>query len=254
MILCYHAVEPGWSSPLVLPPEEFAAQCAWLARRRRVIDLPEAFARADRRGRLPPGTAAVTFDDGFAALREHALPALSRHRLPATVFLVAQTLSPEGKAVDWVDTPPPWALRTLALDDVLEMQEAGVRFGSHTWAHLDMTTTDDATCERDLRDSRDLLEDLLGRPVPYLAYPRGRHSARVRRAAERAGYTFALSLPEGPEPIGRFAVPRVGVYPGNGLSGLRIKTSRAYLPVRMSRAWPAVRSALRRGRAVARRI
>ncbi|MFN2557858.1 MAG: polysaccharide deacetylase family protein, partial [Nitriliruptorales bacterium] len=78
-ILCYHAVEPTWSSPLAVAQATFDAQCRWLARHRRVLDLAEAVGRVDRRGRLPRGAAALTFDDGFASVHEHALPVLIQH-------------------------------------------------------------------------------------------------------------------------------------------------------------------------------
>jgi peptidoglycan/xylan/chitin deacetylase (PgdA/CDA1 family) len=78
-ILCYHSVEPGWESPLAVHPDDFARHCAWLAKHRRVIPLREAIAGLDRAGRPPAGTAALTLDDGFAALYEHALPVLRRH-------------------------------------------------------------------------------------------------------------------------------------------------------------------------------
>src|ERR687893_300844 len=102
-ILCYHSVQPRWPSPLAVEPADFARHCAWLAHRRRVLPLRDALVRLDRSGRLRRGMAALTFDDGFAALHEHAMPVLARHRMPATVFLVAQTLTPAGQPVDWVD-------------------------------------------------------------------------------------------------------------------------------------------------------
>jgi peptidoglycan/xylan/chitin deacetylase (PgdA/CDA1 family) len=219
---------------MAVEPEAFAAHAAWLGRHRQVLPLPAALPRLDRTGRLPRGTAALTFDDGFAALREHVLPVLLRERLPATVFLVAQTLTPGGRPVDWVDTPGTEPLRTLTLDQVLEMQDAGVAFQSHSWAHSDLTALSEEACERDLRDSRELLSDLLGRPVTLLAYPRGRHSNRVHRSAERAGYTHAFTLPDRPERPGPYAIPRVGLHRGNGPWVLRVKAARPYLPLRTS--------------------
>lgn len=233
-ILCYHSVEPEWNSPLATRPTEFAQHCSWLARHRTVVPLGAAIDRLDTSGRLPRGVVTLTLDDGFAALHEHALPELVRHRLPATVFLVAETLTAAGRAVDWVDTPPPYPLRTLDLDQILEMQEAGVDFQSHSWAHHDLTTLDFGSCVQDLRAGRELLEELLERPVPFLAYPRGRHDAQVRRAAARAGYSHGFALPEQAEQPGPFAVPRVGVYRGNGVVTLRTKCARPYLRVRTS--------------------
>jgi peptidoglycan/xylan/chitin deacetylase (PgdA/CDA1 family) len=231
-ILCYHSVQPCWESPLAVEPDAFLRQVDWLREHRRLLPVSEALPRLDASGRLPSGEAALTFDDGFAALHEHLLPVVERTRLPATVFLVAQTLTPQGQPVDWVDTPGTEPLSTLTLDQVLEMQEAGVDFQSHSWAHLRLTELSEAECVTDLRDSRDLLEDLLGRPVTLLAYPRGLHTPHVRRAARRAGFTHAFALPEGREEPEDHAVPRVGIYRGNSQLTLRVKVGRQYLPVR----------------------
>ncbi|SDC38468.1 Polysaccharide deacetylase [Geodermatophilus telluris] len=234
-ILCYHSVHARWKSPLAVEPHAFVRQAAWLRSSRRVLGLEQALHRLDASGRLPRGAAALTFDDGFAALHEHVLPVLTRERLPATVFLVAQTLTPAGQAVDWVDTPGSEPITTLNLEQVLEMQDAGVDFQSHSWAHHDLTRLSQAECENDLRRSRELLCDLLGRRVTLLAYPRGRHDRHVRTAAARAGYTHAFALPEGPELPDPYAIPRVGIYRGNGQLTVRVKTSRPYLRVRTSR-------------------
>ncbi len=246
-ILCYHAVDPCWQSPLAVTPELFESHCAWLARHRTVVPLRVALDRMDRRGRLPRGMVALTFDDGFAQLHDLVFPALARHRLPATVFLVAATLTEAGHPVDWVDTPPEWDLKTLTADQVLSARDEGVEFESHSWAHLTLPTLDEPDCEADLRESRVLLEDLLHKKVELLAYPRGRHDAKVRRATEAAGFSHGLALPEDREQPGSFAVPRVGVFPGNGDSALRFKTSRGYVGIRQSRVFPVVRAV---GRAV----
>jgi peptidoglycan/xylan/chitin deacetylase (PgdA/CDA1 family) len=245
-ILCYHAIQSGWPSPMTMPPAAFAEQCAWLARRRTVVPLQQAVTRLDRSGRLPRGMAVLTFDDGFASVYDNALPHLTTHRLPATVFLVAQTLTDAGQRVDWVDDPPEdQDLVTLSADQVHEMQAAGVSFESHSYAHTDLTTMSFEDCVRDLRESRELLESLLGHPVRLLAYPRGRHNEDVRAAARQAGYTHAFTLPESREPVGPYAVPRVGLYQGNGLAELRVKSARSYLPLRTGRAYEMVRRARR---------
>jgi peptidoglycan/xylan/chitin deacetylase (PgdA/CDA1 family) len=197
---------------------------------------------------LPDGAVSLTFDDGFAALYEHMLPVVTRAKLPATVFLVAQTLTPEGRAVDWVDTPGSEPPSTLTFDQVLEMQDAGVDFQSHSWAHHDLTRLTRDECVRDLRESREFLSDLLGRQVTLLAYPFGRHDAGVRQAAAAAGYTHAFALPETAEEPGDFAIPRVGIYRGNGQLAFRVKAAGPYLQVRTST--PVERTARRVKRVV----
>lgn len=242
-VLCYHAVNPTWNSPLSMHPDTFAAHCRWLARHRRVLPLGTAVRQVDGTCRLPRGTAALTFDDGFASLYAHAWPVLARHRLRATVFLVAQTLTGSGQAVDWIDTPPPHESETLTVDQVLEMQQDGVDFESHSNTHADLTRLSYAECLADLRESRDVLESVLQRPVRLLAYPRGRHAPHVRAAAQAAGYSHAFALPEGPETRGSHALPRVGLYRGNGVGVLRVKTASPYLPVRTGPAFQLVRRA-----------
>lgn len=244
-ILCYHAIDPDWSSPLAIDPDTFRRQCELLGRRRNVLPLEEAVTALDHRGHLPRGVTTLTFDDGFASLHEHALPVLRRLELPATVFLVAETLVGSGRAVDWVDTPPPppRRLETLQLEQIAEMQSAGVRFASHSYSHYDLTTLGYDRCVDDLARSREVLEELLGQPVPFLAYPRGRNDATVRAAAARAGYTHSFTLPEGPEPPGPHGVPRAGVYPGNGPRLVLQKTQSAYLRIRLSPWYPRIRRA-----------
>lgn len=252
-VLCYHAVDPEWRSPLAVHPEDFERQMAWLAANRRVLPLEVAVARLDGSGRLPRGEIAVTFDDGFRSVLVHALPALRRHRIPATVFVVAETLTPAGRAVDWVDTAPPWPLETLDIEELRELQDAGVSVGSHSYSHGILPELSEEACQADLRASRELLEELVARPVPFVAYPRGLHDAKVRRAAAGAGYTNGFTLPEGPEPVGPHAVPRVGVYPGGGMRSFQLKTTRSYLPLRTGRVFPWLRLAVRGSRPPTRR-
>jgi peptidoglycan/xylan/chitin deacetylase (PgdA/CDA1 family) len=241
-VLCYHAVDPDWKSPLAITPGAFEEQCRWLASRRTVVDL-EAATRSGKTGGV-----ALTFDDGFASLYEHAFPILRRYGLPTTVFLVARTLVEPAHPVDWVDTPPEWKLETLVPDQIREMQSAGIRFESHSYAHLDLTGLEPEALRMDLEQSKVVLEDVLGEPVRYLAYPRGFHNAAVRSAATRAGYQAAFALPEMHEPKGSFSIPRAGIYPGNEGMSFRMKTYPMYLRWRTSRAYPWLRMALRGSR------
>ena len=244
-ILCYHAVDPGWHSPLSMTPSAFRSHCEWLARHRAVVDLEEAVGKTDARGRLPSGLCAVTFDDGLASVFEHALPALVDYGLTATVFLVAGTLGPQAQQVDWIDGHPRGFLRTLALGQIEEMASHGVRFGSHSYSHRDLTSLTEDQCFKDLHDSKQLLEDLLGREVPFLAYPRGLHSEEVRKAARRAGFTHAFGTARRrPEPS-RWGIPRMGIYTGDGELKLRVKSSRLYASTRTSGTYNALRALAR---------
>lgn len=247
-ILCYHSVRDDWRSPLAVEPTAFTQHIGWLACGNRVIDLSDAVGRVMPSGRLSGGAKALTFDDGLSDLYDEAFPILVRNRVSATVFLVAETLTPKSRRVDWISDPPPSSLKTLTRDQILEMQEGGIQFGSHSYAHRDLTQLSDEECRRDLERSRQLLEDVLGTRVSYLAYPGGRHNERVREAAARAGFTHAFGTLRGRDAVGPHAIPRVGVYARDRIHHLRIKSVAGYIPLRRSRTYQALRGLMTRSR------
>jgi len=86
------SVEPG----MVVTPESFDLHLRCLAECFEVLPLAEIAERL-RAGRpLPRGAAAITFDDGWRDNLVHALPALERRALPATIFIVAGRVGTPG--------------------------------------------------------------------------------------------------------------------------------------------------------------
>ena len=83
-ILTYHSIDAS-ASPISVSKEVFASHVEWLATGRvRVTTVDELL-------RLPDSADAValTFDDGFENFGEIAAPALARHALPSTLFIVS---------------------------------------------------------------------------------------------------------------------------------------------------------------------
>jgi peptidoglycan/xylan/chitin deacetylase (PgdA/CDA1 family) len=246
-VLCYHSITRGWDEPLSVEPDDFERQCALLARRGGVVPLAQVADRLAAGSALPPGTFVLTFDDGFADCAEYAAPILERYGLPATMYIVAGSVTDAGVPVNWVtgvavaDAPP-----LLSTDQICELHDRGWSVGSHSMRHDDLPTLTEAECLTDMVESRELLSDLLGEAVTTFAYPYGRHSPHVRRAAERAGYGCALALPDAAEEAGRFAVPRTGVYRGNGILRFRIKTNPLFPKLRAAPGYAAASSLARR--------
>jgi peptidoglycan/xylan/chitin deacetylase (PgdA/CDA1 family) len=239
-ILCYHDIDAAWRSPISVDPAVFARQMAWLAAHRRVVSLAEAVRLMDARGRLPAGVASVTFDDGFVGVHEFAMPVLLQEGLPATFFIVAGTLGTTNVHADWVkDAPSP--RRTLSAAQVLELRDAGFEIGSHSDTHRNLTTLHEREVVSDLRRSREVLEDIIERPVTLFAYPGGRHDEPARRAAAAVGFRHSFSMADTDLPVALpHAIPRVGIYRGDGAATLRVKASPWFWRVRNTPLQPLI--------------
>ncbi|MBI3546805.1 MAG: polysaccharide deacetylase family protein [Gammaproteobacteria bacterium] len=90
--------------------------------------------------------------------------------------------------------------RPMSWAQVREMSAAGIEFGSHTVTHPILSTVDDKNLHRELIDSRQKLEQELGKPISLLAYPIGEATAfndNVITAAQSAGYRIGVSYVEG---------------------------------------------------------
>jgi peptidoglycan/xylan/chitin deacetylase (PgdA/CDA1 family) len=105
----------------------------------------------------------------------------------------------------------------LNWDEARRMQAAGMAFGSHTHIHEILTKLPAGEQERELAESRRILEQQLGRPVDTLAYPVGALTAfsdDTKQAARTTGYRAAFSFYGGANTPGQtdpFDVRRFGV-------------------------------------------
>lgn len=120
-----------------------------------------------------------------------ALKALPDGEKDALIARLAASLGVE------VPELPPDEFGPINWDEAREMDAAGVEIASHTVTHPILTGVDDARLRRELRDSKARLESVLGRAVEGFCYPNGDADGRVRREAELAGYTRAVTVEEG---------------------------------------------------------
>jgi len=105
LILRYHAVAadaapfPAYAAPdITIPRRLFAAQMRFLRRAYVPVPLAEIVDALDRGAAPPAGTVAITLDDGYADNYHQAFPLLRALGLPATVYVVTETLD-DGPAL-----------------------------------------------------------------------------------------------------------------------------------------------------------
>ena len=123
--------------------------------------------------------AVVTFDDVPLDAYEKAVPVLLSMQIPFTFFITTGYIGTEG-------------FMTAAQLKKLDNQEL-CTIGAHTKSHPMLRKVSNSFEE--LKESKEILERLLGHPVDYLAYPFGRQSSishKVMKQAEKAGYKCAF--------------------------------------------------------------
>jgi peptidoglycan/xylan/chitin deacetylase (PgdA/CDA1 family) len=213
LVLCYHAVDSSWMSPLALPTEVFVGHLSALERRG-YVGL--TFADAERRrreGTLPRRSVAVTFDDGYASTWK-VKPILDQLGWPATVFVLtrfvgaAEPMRFRGSD-PWSDSTPE---KMASLDwDLLErLAESGWEVGSHTVMHPVLPRLDDEHLAHELTFSRQAIRERLG-CCETIAYPYGVADARVASAARAAGYFAGCTLTPAHRVDEPYRRPRVGL-------------------------------------------
>ena len=189
LVLCYHAVSPDWEHRLAIQPDLLLRQVRALSRFRQVR---------------------VTFDDAFRSAGT-VFPDLERLGVPVQIFvctryaLVGAPLTIRELAGD-----DPEQLATMNWDELREQAARGIAIGSHAVSHPHLTTLSEDDLRRELNESKEEIEDRLGRPCDDLAYPFGEHDQRVRAAARAAGYRRAYALRGSRSDA--YAAPRLDLY------------------------------------------
>jgi peptidoglycan/xylan/chitin deacetylase (PgdA/CDA1 family) len=183
-VLCYHAVSSTWEHRLSVTPDLLLRQVRLLKRLRRVR---------------------ASFDDAFRSAAS-AFPALERMGVPVQVFVcTANARDGAPLSIPELAADDPQQLATLRWEEL-----RNVDVGSHGVTHAHLTRLSDDELRRELVESKQEIEDELGRACPDFAYPYGEHDERVRAAVRAAGYERAYGLvDDGREP---YALRRVDLY------------------------------------------
>ncbi len=204
-ILAYHRVHPDHDpkTPTV-SPDAFEKQMAILAERWKPVPLSAVVESLDGGKPLPARAVAITFDDGTEDNFLPATPILMRHRIPATVFLITGQIGQPGY---------------LAAEQILQMAEQGISFGSHGVDHEYFPSLAQADLERTLSESKRAIERLLHRDISgnvpiFLSYPGGGYTASVMSAVRRLGYRGACATNRGFRrfPPDRWALRRITMH------------------------------------------
>jgi peptidoglycan/xylan/chitin deacetylase (PgdA/CDA1 family) len=229
VVLAYHDITRLRTTDYQVTPHLLRRHVEWLRRANfEIVSLLEIRDRLNV-GRSVDGLAAVTFDDALVGVHREALPILVDLEVPATLFPVTDRI---GRRAEWW----PGSDRVMTAAQLRETVELGIEIGAHTRTHVSLPGLSDSELRREVQGSRKALQDLLGVPVEFFAYPFGHVDRAALEAVAAAGYTAACTFQNGRVLQGAdpFLLPRLTMWRGH--NRLRF----AYHLSRDAASWPAL--------------
>ncbi|MBP1761676.1 MAG: polysaccharide deacetylase [Firmicutes bacterium] len=198
-ILTYHKVNPDRNTGgfgLRVLPADFDWQMKYLKNNGYHSVSPGNVVDHFQTGsKLPDKPFVITFDDGYQDNYRYAWPILKKYNYTATVFIVPHivgginaydyyaNLQPENKMLTW--------------QEIKEMNDAGITIGAHALDHASLTKVSPAEAQRQILESKKILEQKLGKEVRYFCYPYGDFNRNIAEMVKKSGYQAATSSEEG---------------------------------------------------------
>ncbi len=142
------------------------------------------------------GDTLITFDDGIDSDFHIALPALLERKLPGIFFPLTGMLGKPG---------------FLTRDQLRILSEEGMEIGSHGHNHLDWAKVDQATREKDIKESFEILESIQGSSCRQAAFPFGSFDRRVLASLKKLGVQKAYSCSRGKTNLNNFLIHRTSI-------------------------------------------
>jgi len=167
-------------------------------------------------GKLP---VAITFDDGFEDFYTNAFPIMNRYGFRPTVYLPTDFIGQSAREFK--------GSLCMTWDQIRELREVGVEFGSHTVTHPQLNSLKPDKMRYEIQYSKETIEQKLGCAVKSFAYPyafpetdRG-FTEQLRSQLDEAGYENGVSTIIGTAALGsdRFFMERL---PANSCDDLRL--------------------------------
>lgn len=183
IVIFYHGVKK-------INVRQFKKQMMYLANHCKVVRPSEINTVGDDHKHM---TVAITFDDGFMSVMENAVPVLQEYGLPAGIFVPVGNLNQK----------PNWELPekssdknevVMTKDHLRKLDNEGVEIFSHTVTHPRLSEIEDDRLQIEIKESKRILEEILGHDVIAISYPYGAHNAEVCNASREAGYKYGFTI------------------------------------------------------------
>ncbi len=177
-ILCYHRIEDGRNDIYSVSPAIFASHLQILADSGYNSVLPnELYDYLVHNAALPDKPFMISFDDSRTEHYTIAAPELEKRNFRGAFFIMTVTNNKKNY---------------LTNDEIAELSDRGHSIGLHSWDHVMATQYSDSTIwEKQVYAPKKKLEDMIGKPIEYWAYPNGVYN---KEAAEELDKHFKMSF------------------------------------------------------------
>jgi len=163
---------------------------------------------------LPAKPVVVSFDDGYRSQYVYARPELRKLGWPGVLSVIA------GR----IDRPD----AELNAPMIQRMVNDGWELDSHTINHVDVSQASGAQLQREVGESRKMLQRRFHQPVNFFCYPSGRYDDQAIQAVRAAGYLGATTTDEGlASKSEMYTLKRIRVDGSDGVNGLEQKLKQA---------------------------
>lgn len=183
-VLMYHSIKYEKDNELRIPKEKFKEQMEYLKKEGfNPLSLNELYSHMLLGTEIPQKPIVITFDDGYADNYTNAYPILKDLGFKASVFVISSVVD---KHEDYMTS-----------EQLKEMDRNGISIEGHTVTHPMLNTLSYNNQLKELKDSKEALEKILGRQIDYIAYPYGKYNDDTLKLVEQLGYKMAFSTKSG---------------------------------------------------------
>lgn len=145
-------------------------------------------------GKKQGKVAVITFDDGFLNVYENAMPVLNELGFTATNYFVANQI---GGRNEWDMQHNAVEIPCMSAEQLRDWAANGHEVGAHTLDHIYLPGADAIEAERQIAESKTVIEAVLGEEITNFCYPYGGETQAVRAMVKRAGFKYATTTKRG---------------------------------------------------------
>lgn len=173
--LIYHSIGtklPWGEYGISIEPQVFKEHITYLAKNYRVISSEDILTSLDSQ------TVCITLDDGYKD-NLLAYEVFEEFQIPFTIFISTQFISQQY----WLNQEE---IKRLASSPLCTL-------GAHGHSHTKLATLSSNQQDEELRISKQILEDIVGKEISMMSFPHGSYDTNTLRLAKDMGYKLCFS-------------------------------------------------------------